>query len=55
VLGFDGLQFLEQLVVLGIGNARRIEHVVLARMVFELRAQLLGARLRVRPSAHGPS
>ncbi len=43
----ERLQFAKQPVVLGVGHARRVEHVVLVVVAGELRAQLRGARFRV--------
>jgi hypothetical protein len=41
--GLDGLQFLEQPVVLRVRNLRRVEHVVPVGVVVQLRAQPGGA------------
>ena len=49
VRGLQGLQFLEQAVVLGVGQLRRVEHVVAVSVVLQLGAQrggLLGQRGR---------
>ena len=47
VHGLNGLQFLEQPVVLGIWNCRRVEHVVAVSVGLQLPAQFEGARCRV--------
>ena len=43
VLGLDGAQLVEQLVVLVVGDARVVEHVVAPAVLGELLAQLRGA------------
>ena len=52
VLGLDGAQLVEQLVVLVVGDARVVEHVVAATVLGELLAQLRGAGDDVLRSAH---
>ena len=44
VRGLDRLQLLEQAVVLGVGDLRRVEHVVAVRVALQLLAQLGRAR-----------
>jgi hypothetical protein len=41
--GLEGLQFLEQAVVLGVRDLRRVQHVVAVGVVLQQRAQLGGA------------
>lgn len=49
MLGFERLQFAKQRIVLGVGNQRRVEDVVLAVVLLDLRAQLAYALV----NAHG--
>ncbi len=46
MLGLDRAQLVQQRVVDVVADLRIVEHVVAVGVVFELRAQLLGARLR---------
>jgi hypothetical protein len=54
VLGFDRLQLLEQLVVFGVRNLRRVEYVVAMCVVVQQPAQLLRACGGLRGGRHAP-